>query len=371
MRYGLPDEEAHVRKGASLTAPPGRAQDGARLDVGGPVIAFFSFLSILAFIGLLVLVAASRIAAMLATDDSDEGEGRDAVSGAVPADDAGSYGFRDAWSGYWSILKAQFRAIFRRPQAIAATASRSRARWALGLLAFFVVLQALRAILTLLRFLGWWTLVSPFDLQASWLGHFFEYVSYFEGLLAVFAMTALFFVAILGFAMAWEARPFSEWLAMLVGLDATRSAPAGADAALVHRFAEDLRAWRAPTRANHEHKLRDSLVQYLWDKDYAPTPEHVVKSAAGRTRRIDVIVNESLAVEIKRRLGSLPETDRAVTQLRSYAEIWSGRGTVVAVVVEPDRRNLDELRRRVGEHNGATGAGAPILLLDHPGHVAR
>lgn len=102
---------------------------------------------------------------------------------------------------------------------------------------------------------------------------------------------------------------------------------------LVRRLFADLSAFTPPDPCEREDDYRDALAFYLQDRGYQVSVEKPIRTEDGR-RRLDLVVEDRIAVELKHRLHDKPkgEEDRAMSQIQAYARAWSGRGPVVLLL---------------------------------------
>ena len=102
---------------------------------------------------------------------------------------------------------------------------------------------------------------------------------------------------------------------------------------LVRRLFADLAAFTPPEPCEREDDYRDALAFYLQDRGYQVSVEKPIRTEDGR-RRLDLVVEDRIAVELKHRLHDKPkgEEDRAMSQIQAYARAWTGRGPVLLLL---------------------------------------
>lgn len=240
----------------------------------------------------------------------------------------------------------------------------------------FVSLQTVKAVLSLFRWFTWETVVTWFGLKDTAFGHAVEAVYWFEGGLALLAAATL--VGVTLFLAVWALRKETgsisegrvrdmrflraEHPLMLAGGDSSELAGAF-HGDLVARLLTDLKSWNPPADAWWESDLRDSLHEYLAERDYRVQPEHSLRVVR---RRIDLVVDGCVAIEIKWKLRLASEKDRARSQVVDYARAWTERGPVIVLVVATDRPHVDRIAEEAVRWNKEfESPTAPILVLSH------
>lgn len=314
-----------------------------------------SLLSILFVLGVGGAVAAARVAALVAPDEVGER--------ATPVG--------KQLRGLARIGLAEWRLLRRRDgmeQVLGA-----------GFLVFGA-LQTVRAVLSFGRWVLWETVVSWFSLEHTFVGAGLEAVYVFEGLLALLAAAMLSGVVLTlaGWALrnpkaprvaegrVREVRLLRAGEPLLVaGEDAGASGLAEAfHGELVARLLRDLDAWAPPADAQFESDIRDHLAAHLIDRDYGVAIEYSLRAVR---RRIDLVIDDCVAIEIKWELRFTGEKDRARTQVVDYARAWSERGPVIALVVATERPHVELLAAEARRWNGEfePEKTAPLLVVSH------
>lgn len=244
----------------------------------------------------------------------------------------------------------------------------------------FAGLQTARAVLSFIRWVLWETVVSWFDLGETFVGSALEGVYSFEGFLALLAGGVLALVALVLAVWAWrtpkagrvaegrvrEVRLLrAEDPLLVVGQD-TRGAELGAafHGDLVTRLLRDITAWTPPRTAQYESEIRDDLAAFLIDRDYDVAMEFSLRRVR---RRIDLVVDNCVAIEIKWELRYAGEKDRARSQVVDYARAWSERGPVVVLVVATERPHVDRVAEEAVRWNREfePERTAPLLVVSH------
>jgi hypothetical protein len=91
-----------------------------------------------------------------------------------------------------------------------------------------------------------------------------------------------------------------------------------------------------PRRQGNEAGYQRSLVRHLaGNVSMNVSPEHTYYDDRNRCR-FDLLLGESVVLEMKTDLGRSDQRDRATGQIRRYAHAWGQRGPVLLVVCETD-----------------------------------
>lgn len=314
----------------------------------------FSLLSILTVILVGGALMAGRVAALIAPDDD--------AQRATPT-----------LAGLRSLARvgrAEWR-LFRR---------RDSMEQVLGAgFVLFAGLQTSRAVLSFVRWVLWETIVSWFDLGETIIGTFLEAVYKFEGFLALLAGGMLGLVALALALWAWRLPKASrvaegrvrevrllraEDPLVLVGENSRAVDLAAAfHGNLVHRLLGDIATWTPPARAQWESDIRDDLAAFLLDRDYGVAMEFSLRQVR---RRIDLVIDDCVAIEIKWVLHYAGEKDRARSQVVDYARAWSERGPVIVLVVATERQHVDRVAEEAARWNREFELPtAPLLVVSH------
>lgn len=331
----------------------------AARSIQGAELAGFEGFSLLAILAVIVIggaVLMGRVAALIAPDDADS----KAATLGVGA------------RSLYRMLRTEWRILRRRPA--------YEQGLAVGFLTF-AGLQTAKAVLSFFRWIAWQTVVTWFGLQETFVGRALEAVYTFEGFLTLLAGAALLLV--LSFLCGWairrderaekvegrvrEVRMFRAEHPLLVAeakaLVTDLSSAFHGD--LVGRLLGDVASWNPPHHAEWESDLRDSLAEYLADRSYVVVME-VALRVAGARRRIDLVVDGVVAIEIKWQLRLSTEKDRASAQVVDYARGWSRRGPVIVLVVATERPHVDRVAEEALRWNKEFELpAAPILVLSH------
>jgi hypothetical protein len=346
-----------------LSALKSTMKEISKSDIAG--FDFFSFLALLLLTGIGGAMLFGRVAAL---STPDEGE--------VNRDNFGR-----TLRSLYRMIRSEWVLFWRLPIGD---------RLGLSLFLSYTSLQATKSVLSLFRWLAWKIIIEPFDLKKAWPGRWLENLYYFEGYLAVGAVLAL---AIASFAaLVWALRrPMSTANALsegtvrelqalraedplinLVDLGRVHEVGDAFHGALVPTLLTHLHHWKPSTSANWEEEVRDELAAHLREQGLEVQVERHLITAKGR-RRVDVVVADCIAVELKFRMHEGPQgsLDRARSQIHDYAEAWT-RGPVFAFLIATPHigkgpTQLGEVARRW--NHGLEANRAPLLVLTHSGHL--
>jgi len=130
----------------------------------------------------------------------------------------------------------------------------------------------------------------------------------------------------------------------------------------IHRVLDTLAAWR-PRAMDWEVDYEASLKRFLIKRlpGVKVDRQRQIDPALGkRGGIIDVVVDDVLAIELKKELRSSGESDRALAQVWKYAEVWK-RGPLFVLLCETRSGFADSpIIRRMGE---LRGKGCPIFVI--------
>ncbi len=103
---------------------------------------------------------------------------------------------------------------------------------------------------------------------------------------------------------------------------------------LFNDFISALHNWH-PEKCKYEYEYQDLLYRHL--KNAMPHSEVELEfpigdNEHGNKGRADIVIDETIMIEMKRGDRSTSSTDRAVGQITRYSEIWSNRGPVVLLL---------------------------------------
>ena len=130
----------------------------------------------------------------------------------------------------------------------------------------------------------------------------------------------------------------------------------------IHRVLDTLAAWK-PRAMDWEEDYEASLKRFLVKRlpGVKVDRQRQIDPAQGKRGGIvDVVVDDILAIEIKKELRTSGESDRAVAQVWKYAEVWK-RGPLFVLLCETRPGFAHSpIIRRIGE---LRGKGCPILVI--------
>lgn len=103
---------------------------------------------------------------------------------------------------------------------------------------------------------------------------------------------------------------------------------------LLKGFVNAMKNWN-PGKCYYEYEFQDKLYRHL--KNSLPDSEVEMEFPIGdkehkNKRRADIVVDETILIEMKRGGISSGEEDRAKGQISEYAEIWRNRGPVILLL---------------------------------------
>ena len=126
----------------------------------------------------------------------------------------------------------------------------------------------------------------------------------------------------------------------LVGTKARdRDAANAIEDPVLRKIVEALPHWR-PKRSRYEAEYQAALGRFLRRRlrGHAVAEQFPLKdfdqNAHLRRRRVDIVVDETIAIEIKPRISRSADIHRTIGQVREYSEMWGGRGPVLLLVCE-------------------------------------
>jgi hypothetical protein len=334
----------------------------AARDLGSVSFAGFSAVSLLSSVLLLVLasvVVAGR-AAVFATS-------RDASA------------IRSIWQEARSIVHAEWAILQRKGLA--------EAMLTLGGVSY-IALAALRDVLRIFRFATWKGPISWFDLENTAIATPLVWVYNVENVVEV-AIVLSATAALCG-VVAWVSRPvrpvqgsqirtarMASSLPPVVDVqdEATISRVAGSfHGDMVGRVMRSLGQWQAESPIEDEADLHRRLRYHFISAGFTVGSEVWM----GRVGRVDLVLDETVAVELKFGALRATERNRVMGQSTTYANYWTGRGPIIVVCVDAPEARLTEVSQSViawnralsdKEHNGSLPA--PIIVLHQVGSSAR
>ena len=286
--------------------------------LGGRAFDFFTFMSSIAALGVVAPMVLARLTALVTGEEGEEGGG----------------GLRLRHLARLGVTEA--RLLFRRDELRVAR---------LGA-ALFLMAQSLIATLAIGRWVAWWVLARGLGLRrevAPWSVRIDEV----SGWIALVSLVGLL-VVVVGL-LVWVRRKAQQ----LGGGESLLIDPRmlkvderpvwalrepGGVARLgrlfkgeeVRRLLESLHAWR-PSRCATEADVQASLHRHLRRRGHRVALEVHMREAQ---RRIDVVVDERTAIELKLKLDKVGSRDRATHQVQDYARHWPGKGPVLLLVMD-------------------------------------
>lgn len=250
--------------------------------------------------------------------------------------------------------------------------------------ALYVMLCATRDVLRILRFVLWEGPVTWLDAKETvlaaplvWLykvENIIELAVLIGALGALLGLLVWFFqpVAPVRTCQIRSARIASSLPAVLDVRDpAARDRVAGAfQGDTLGRLLLALGDWQPVSPPANEADLQHQLLFFLLGQGFTMDKEYAIEG-----QRIDLVVDETIAIELK--LGALRanERNRVMGQSATYAGLWVGRGPVLIVCVNAPAARLHEVSESASTWNRALadkdqGDGAlpaPILVLSQVG----
>lgn len=108
---------------------------------------------------------------------------------------------------------------------------------------------------------------------------------------------------------------------------------------VLKKIVAELPHWR-PRKTTYEAEYQAALARFLRRRlrGHAINEQFPLqdfdRSARPRRRRVDIVIDDTIAIEIKPRIDRAGDIQRAVGQVREYAEMWQGRGPMILLVCE-------------------------------------
>lgn len=339
--------------------PTGRAV-AARLEPA-------TFLATLLFIALFSAIVLGRLAALSAKDDEEGAE----PSRWVKVKRFAAAAVR-AGKGYWGLLKQE--------PLIEITAR-------IGAM-FCVAMMALRGAIALLRW-GLWQVLNGLEaalpsLAAIWTPAFqgLEQVYFAEQRLVRLVMlvslpitAAVAWVILRGSGSSTADARRVRLLAPLAPLVALRdpASPRALSAALTGAAGEtatkllsDLANWQPDPSVDDENGCRDDIAFYLRGRGYGVATERWISSPKDGRRRVDLVVDDEVAMELKYEIHQkgAAERDRVIGQIETYANIWGTNGPVLLFLAGTPRMNAQRFGEPAERWNAdLSKGGAPIVVV--------
>jgi hypothetical protein len=139
---------------------------------------------------------------------------------------------------------------------------------------------------------------------------------------------------------------------------------------LVGRVMRSLGEWRAETPIESEADLHSRLRMHFISQGFAVASEVWV----GRIGRVDLVLDDAVAVELKFGALRANERNRVMGQSAMYAGLWTGRGPVLIVCVDAPEARLAEVSQSAVTWNRALPdkeqdgeLPAPIIVMTRVG----
>lgn len=133
----------------------------------------------------------------------------------------------------------------------------------------------------------------------------------------------------------------------------------------MQRLLSALARWEPGRDVRSENRCRDDIAFFLRQQGYQVAVERWIERN-GERRRVDLVVDECAAIELKYELHDkgTGEQDRAQTQVQRYAEIWGDAGPVVLFLAGTPREDAVGFGTTMEKWNAELdGEKAPILVL--------
>lgn len=142
---------------------------------------------------------------------------------------------------------------------------------------------------------------------------------------------------------------------------------------LVTRLLQHLAEWEPSHDADDEQSCRDELAFYLQRHNYQVSIERWI-AQGGERRRVDLIVEDSLPIEMKYALHKkgAGERDRARSQIECYARMWGDVGPVFLLLVATPSTEAVGLGKFALQWNAnLDGTCAPVVVISDSHRSAR
>lgn len=133
---------------------------------------------------------------------------------------------------------------------------------------------------------------------------------------------------------------------------------------LVSRLLQDLAEWEPRRKFRNENHCRDDLAFFLRKRRHFRIATERWIASHGQRRRVDLMVDDCIPIELKYALKGTGESDRAQTQIQRYAEIWGATGPILLLLAETSREGATTFQASTERWNATLdGTKAPILVL--------
>ncbi|MBK8265291.1 MAG: hypothetical protein IPK80_28675 [Nannocystis sp.] len=135
---------------------------------------------------------------------------------------------------------------------------------------------------------------------------------------------------------------------------------------VLRKIVEALPRWR-PTQTRYEAQYQAALARFLrrhlrgHDIEEQFPLEGLDQNARTRRRRVDIVIDRTIAIEIKPRIDRSADIHRTVGQVREYSEMWGTRGPVLLLVCETAANfEASFAARSLANREGGRGAAMVI-----------
>lgn len=140
----------------------------------------------------------------------------------------------------------------------------------------------------------------------------------------------------------------------------------GTSGQVVTQLLADLSTWEPPASVQDENGCRDDIAFFLRERRYGVAMESWISSPKEGRRRVDLVVNGQIAMELKYDIHekATGERDRVFGQVHSYANIWGTRGPVLLFLARTPRPRASRYGETAERWNADLSNGAaPILVV--------
>lgn len=134
---------------------------------------------------------------------------------------------------------------------------------------------------------------------------------------------------------------------------------------LVTRVLRDLSQWKSSTEVYDEQSCRDEIAFFLRERGYDIGIERWIEKS-GERRRVDLLVEDSIAIEMKYALHEkgAGERDRARSQVERYAQMWGETGPVLLLLAATPRSGAERFGDFASHWNAHLDPSrAPVVII--------
>jgi hypothetical protein len=134
---------------------------------------------------------------------------------------------------------------------------------------------------------------------------------------------------------------------------------------LVTRVLRDLAQWSSAEEVCDETSCRDDIAFFLRERGYEVGIERWIEKD-GERRRVDLLIEESIAIEMKYALHEkgAGERDRARSQIERYAQMWGQAGPVLLFLASTPRTGAERFSDFAAHWNAhLDGSQAPVVVI--------